>query len=109
MPTPSPERPVSFTGPLAAVFYGLIAEKRGAGYRYDATAHDLIPLDRFCVAVGLREASLPRDFVLHWANKRKRQALAQATRVTSVEESHSDWTESPDLMKWLRQICAPAP
>ncbi len=41
--------------------------------------------------------------------ERKRQALAQATRVTSVEESHSDWTESPDLMKWLRQICAPAP
>ncbi len=78
MPTPSPERPVSFTGPLAAVFYGLIAEKRGAGYRYDATAHDLIPLDRFCVAVGLHEASLPRDFVLHWANKRDHET--EATR-----------------------------
>lgn len=41
--------------------------------------------------------------------ERKRQALTQASLVTAVEESHSDWTESPDLMQWLRQICAPAP
>jgi site-specific recombinase XerD len=41
--------------------------------------------------------------------ERKRQALAEATRVTSVEEARSDWTENPDLMQWLRQVCAPAP
>ena len=78
MLTATCERPVSFTGPLATVFHGLIAEKQGAGYRYDATAHDLVPLDRFCVEVGHCEASLPREVVLRWAAKRDHET--EATR-----------------------------
>ena len=78
MLTARSERPVSFTGPLAAIFHGLIAEKQGAGYQYDATAHDLVPLDRFSVEAGHREASLPRELVLRWAVKRDHET--EATR-----------------------------
>ena len=67
---PKTPTPVTFTGPLATVFYGLVAEKRGAGYRYDATAGDLLQLDRFCTAVGHYEVSLPRELVLRWTAKR---------------------------------------
>ncbi len=41
--------------------------------------------------------------------ERKRQALAQLTPVTPVEEARPDWTDKPDLMQWLRQVCAPSP
>lgn len=65
----APEAPVRFTGPLAAVLHGLVAEKQGTGYRYDATARDLLRLDRFFGAVGHYETSLPRELVLRWAEK----------------------------------------
>lgn len=65
----APKAPARFSGPLAAVLHGLVAEKQGAGYRYDATAGDLLQLDRFCVAVGHHETSLPRELVCRWTAK----------------------------------------
>ena len=73
MPVPR-KGPVTYSGPLAEVLLGLIAEKRGAGYRYDAAAHDFLPMDRFCAEAGHRDVSLPRDLVLRWAAKRPHEA-----------------------------------
>lgn len=64
-----PKVAVRFTGPLAAVLHGLVAEKQGAGYRYGKTARDLLRLDRFCMSVGHHETSLPRELVLCWIAK----------------------------------------
>jgi len=65
----TPKASVRFTGPLVTVLHGLVAEKQGAGYRYEATASDLLQLDRFCVAAGHHEANLPRELVLRWTEK----------------------------------------
>jgi integrase/recombinase XerD len=68
---PRPRRgPVTYHGPLAAVLSGLVAEKQGAGYRYEAVAQDLLQIDRFLLAVGHQEVSLSRELVLRWALKR---------------------------------------
>jgi integrase len=64
---------VAFTGPLAAILTGLVAEKQGAGYRYDGTARNLLQLDRFCVSVGHDDTSLPREMVLRWTAKRSNE------------------------------------
>ncbi len=39
--------------------------------------------------------------------ERKRQALTQAAPLTTVEAPPSNWTDDPDLMRWLRQVCGP--
>jgi integrase/recombinase XerD len=75
--TPS-KVPVRFIGPLATVLHGLVAEKQGAGYRYEATARDLLRLDRFCVAVWHDDTSLPRELVLYWTAKQAHET--EATR-----------------------------
>lgn len=72
------EAPVRYTGPLAAVLHGLVAEKQGAGYRYDATARDLLRVDRFCIAAGHHDTSLPKELVLRWSEKRAHET--EATR-----------------------------
>ena len=38
--------------------------------------------------------------------ERKREALAAISPVVPGEEAKSEWTDDPDLMRWLRQICA---
>lgn len=93
MSTAPREQAVSFTGPLAAVFHGLIGEKQGAGYRYDATAHDLVPLDRFCVEVGHRGASLPRELVLRWAVKRAHETETTRQRRVSLIRIVGDYMQ----------------
>lgn len=40
--------------------------------------------------------------------EKKRQALAQASSVTVMEGTSSDWTDDPGLMQWLRQVCLPS-
>lgn len=85
--------PVTYVGPLATVFVGLVAEKQGAGYRYDAFAHDLIPLDRFCVAVGHREVSLPRELVLRWVTKQPHETESTRRNRISVVRTVGDYMQ----------------
>ena len=61
---------VTYSGPLASVLTGFVAEKQATGYRYRDSARHLLPFDRFVATVGHRELSLPRDLVLRWAAKR---------------------------------------
>lgn len=74
MPKRDKAQPITYSGPLASVFAGLVAEKQGAGYRYEATARDLLQLDRFCVTAGHREVTLPRELVLRWTAKQPHEA-----------------------------------
>lgn len=64
------KNPVTFAGPRAAVLQGLVAEKRGVGYRYETGARGLLELDRFLVAAGHQEATLPQKLVFEWVAKR---------------------------------------
>jgi len=41
--------------------------------------------------------------------EQKRQVLAQASSLAATEGTTSDWTDDPDLMRWLHQVCAPSP
>lgn len=59
-----------FTSGLAPALTGLVAEKRGVGYDYAATAADLQQLDRFCRATGHQTLTLPRDLVAAFIAKR---------------------------------------
>ena len=38
--------------------------------------------------------------------ERKREALAAVSPVVPGEEAKSQWTDDPELMRWLRQVCA---
>ena len=67
--TPKP----TYTSILAPWLAGLVAEKQGAGYRYDATAADLAQFDRFCTTVGHATATLPRALVEAFIAKRPQE------------------------------------
>lgn len=64
----------TYTSVLAPWLTGLVAEKQGVGYRYDATAVDLQQFDRFCTMVGHQTTTLPRSLVEAFIAKRPYEA-----------------------------------
>jgi len=58
--------PRPFRSPLATQMRDFLDDTRARGYRYDREEYHLYQLDRFLVAAGHDEVSLPRDLVERW-------------------------------------------
>jgi len=68
----------TFVGPLAASLSGWVAEQQALGYHYTRQIHELSLFDRWSVAIGHAEATLPQVLVEQWTAKRAHESEASA-------------------------------
>ena len=102
-----------FTRGLAVPLAGLVAEKRGVGYGYAATATDLQQLDRFCQQVGHQTATLPRDLVDAFIAKRPHETETNRQHRITLVRLLGDYRQRHGIPAYVvprgQRGAAPAP
>ena len=99
----------TFVGPLAASLSGWVAEQQALGYHYTRQIHELSLFDRWSVAIGHAEATLPQVLVEQWTAKRAHESEATRQRRVSLLCGFAHYMQRCGLPAWSppHQIATP--